>query len=148
MPQVCPSCKNPFVRTAVEVTVKVRRLTYSAFVQGRTCQRCRETRIDPNELTAFKVGMAMRAVDRGRLTGRTFSYCRKALHLSAAEVARSFNISVECLLALEDTGIPVPIAMHRHMAERISQAFKALTFTPRFALDEEGLQAPALAVQN
>lgn len=148
MPQVCPSCKNAFVRTPVEVTVRVRRLTYTAFIQGRTCQRCRETRIDPSELAAFKVGMAMRAVDRGRLTGRTFSYCRKALRLSATEVARSLNISVECLLALEDVSIPVPAIMHQKMADRVSQVFKALTFTPRFALDEEGLRAPALTVQN
>lgn len=137
MEKVCVRCREMKKIDAVEVTIKIHGLTYSTQVAARTCRACRGKHIDPNELAAFKTGMAMRFVERGRLTGRSFAYCRKVLRLGSTYLAQHLNISNECLLALEDKEIFVPAAMHDDMARRVRRTFKALAFVPRFALEEE-----------
>jgi len=134
--KTCMNCGSKINNESIEVTVKIRGLVYQTYISGRTCRTCRETKVDPNALTVFKIGMAMKAVESGRLTGRRFAYCRKALRLGAEELAKCHNLSVECLLSLEDTDTPVPDTLAQHMRRCVRRYFTALAFVPRIPLDE------------
>ena len=140
--KTCAYCGRQMISDPLEVTVKIRGLVYLTFVPAQACPICRETKIDRNALGAFKIGMAMRAVETGGLTGRRHAYCRKALHIGSAELAGRLNISTECLLALEDTDTPVPDPMFAFLARRVRRHFKSLDFVPRIPLDKLDFRTP------
>lgn len=141
MDKICIHCGSKVGPDSIEITVKIRGLIYCTFVSGQTCQACRGRKVDPSALAAFKIGVAMRAIDSGRLTGRRHAYCRKALRLGVEDLARQLNLSVECLLALEDTDTPVPDKMFGHMARQVRRYFRSMSFVPRIPLDEEDFRS-------
>lgn len=136
MEKVCARCRQKKEITGIDVRIRINHLTYSTSVATLTCPACLGKRVDPNELAAFKVGIAMRRVEGGRLTGISFGYCRKALRLALADVAQDLALSAESLLALEDKRFPVPFRMSDYMARLVREAFAALAFLPSLNLEE------------
>lgn len=137
MRKVCARCGARDAQEKIEVSVKIRGLTYSTSVPATMCETCLVVKADPNELTAFRVGIAMRAVRHGRLTGRGLAFCRRAAQISPDGLAKRLNISAACLLGLEEKGFSVPAEIHGYVARRVRRVFKALKFVPRIALEEE-----------
>ncbi len=131
----CTFCGTNDIAQDIEVTVRLHGLTYSTYVQGKSCGKCIGSKIDPNEHAAYMVGIAKRLVDGRPMTGRGLAYCRKAIRLSAEELAKQLNISAECLLSLEDSWIPVPREIHTKVRRNVGSVFKGLAFTPRIDLD-------------
>lgn len=131
----CTFCGTNDIAQDIEVTVRMRGLTYSTYVQGRFCGTCVGRKIDPNEFAAYTVGIAKRLVDTGPMTGRGLAFCRKAIRLTPEDLAKRLNISAECLLALEDSGIPVPREIYIKVRRNVRDVFDMMAFTPRIDLD-------------
>jgi hypothetical protein len=134
---VCAHCGKKIGQPSIEITVKLRGLTYTTNVLGQTCLDCRKTKVDPSEHLAYKVSIAMRLVQRGRLAGREHAFCRRAIQVSLTEHAKYLGVSEECLDSLESSGSTVAHPVYEAMAKRVRHRFSTLAFVPRFPLDEE-----------
>jgi hypothetical protein len=137
MQVVCVHCGQAVEEPSIEITIKLRGLTYTTHIRGATCLECRKSKVDPNEHLAYKVSIAMRLVRRGRLSGREHAFCRNAIQMNQADYSRALSISEQCLVSLEASGATVARPVYEAMAKHVRHRFGSMSFVPRFALDEE-----------
>ncbi len=86
----CPSCggekwKKGTVRHAVEVAGR----TFEADLAATTCTQCGDPVVSHDELGRLEVAVARELARAGAHSGEAIRFMRKAIGLSAAELARS-----------------------------------------------------------
>lgn len=103
----CIQCGVAMVQGEAEIRIQVGRDEFRGKVPGLVCPKCGESYVDHSEATAYELSVAQQLALNGPAKGEMFQFMRKAIGMSAVEVASLFGFTPETISRWEHDRQPI-----------------------------------------